>query len=232
MDIAMKKSVIIVAGGSGVRMGSQLPKQFLLLQGKPVIWHTLTRFLESFEVLEIVLVLPTAHIAFGKQLIDQYFPDKGIRLIVGGASRFESVRNGLQAVEPGGIVFVHDGVRCLLSTSLIHRCYQVALEHGSAIPAVAATDSIRVVSGLENRVADRNQIRLIQTPQTFTTDLLKEAFLHAVHNQFTDEATVVEAMGTPVYLVEGEYENIKITRPTDLLLAEAILQQPSAFDPS
>jgi 2-C-methyl-D-erythritol 4-phosphate cytidylyltransferase len=179
-----------------------------------------------------VLVLPEAHWELGNQLLEAYFPGKAIRMVVGGSTRFESVRNGLQTIEPGGIVFVHDGVRCLLSALLIQRCYQHALEYGSAIPAVVATDSIRVVSGSENQVADRNQIRLIQTPQTFRSDLLLEAFGKATHNQYTDEATVVEAMGMPVYLVDGEYENIKITRPTDLLLAAAIIQQSSSLDPS
>lgn len=228
----MKKTAIIVAGGTGARMGTQLPKQFLLLAGKPVLWYTLQRFLESFADVEIVLVLPEAHWELGKQLLEVNFPDQNIRMVVGGSTRFESVRNGLQTIEPGGIVFVHDGVRCLLSVSLIQRCYQHALEFGSAIPAVVATDSIRVVSGLENKVADRNQIRLIQTPQTFRADLLLEAFGKATHNQYTDEATVVEAMGKPVYLLEGEYENIKITRPIDLLLAAAILQSSSSLDPS
>ena len=213
-------------------MGTQLPKQFLLLEGKPVLWYTVQRFLESFTDLEIVLVLPEAHRELGNQLLEAYFPGKAIRMVVGGSTRFESVRNGLQTIEPGGIVFVHDAVRCLLSAQLIQRCYQHALEYGSAIPAVVATDSIRVVSGSENQVADRNQIRLIQTPQTFRTDLLLEAFSKATHNQYTDEATVVEAMGIPVYLLDGEYENIKITRPTDLLLAAAILQQSSSLDPS
>jgi 2-C-methyl-D-erythritol 4-phosphate cytidylyltransferase len=228
----MKKTAIIVAGGTGARMGTQLPKQFLLLAGKPVLWYTLQRFLESFSDVEIVLVLPEAHWELGNQLLEAYFPSKAMRMVVGGSTRFESVRNGLQTVEPGGIVFVHDGVRCLLSPLLIQRCYQQALEYGSAIPAVVATDSIRVVSGSVNQVADRNQIRLIQTPQTFRTDLLQEAFGKATHNQYTDEATVVEAMGMPVYLLDGEYENIKITRPTDLLLAAAIIQQSSSLDPS
>ena len=172
----MKKTAIIVAGGTGARMGTQLPKQFLLLEGKPVLWYTVQRFLESFSDLEIVLVLPEAHWELGNQLLEAYFPGKAIRMVVGGSTRFESVRNGLQTIEPGGVVFVHDGVRCLLSALLIQRCYQHALEYGSAIPAVVATDSIRVVSGSENQVADRNQIRLIQTPQTFRTDLLLEAF--------------------------------------------------------
>ena len=228
----MKKTAIIVAGGTGARMGTQLPKQFLLLEGKPVLWYTVQRFLESFSDLEIVLVLPEAHWELGNQLLEAYFPGKAIRMVVGGSTRFESVRNGLQTIEPGGVVFVHDGVRCLLSALLIQRCYQHALAYGSAIPAVVATDSIRLVSGSENQVADRNQIRLIQTPQTFRTELLLEAFSKATHNQYTDEATVVEAMGIPVYLLDGEYENIKITRPTDLLLAAAILQQSSPLNPS
>lgn len=226
----MKTTAIIVAGGSGTRMGSIMPKQFLLLQGKPVLYYTLQSFFNGLEDISIVLVLPKAHWELGKELVDTYFPEKSIQLVEGGESRFESVRNGLGVIEHEGIVLVHDGVRCLLSTGLIRRCWQHAIHVGSAIPAVTATDSIRWVSGTEHKVMNRDEIRLIQTPQTFQVPLLKEAFAKAGHTQFTDEATVLEAMGIPVSLVEGEHENIKITRPTDLILADAILQQRSALE--
>lgn len=226
----MKTTAIIVAGGSGTRMGSIMPKQFLLLQGKPVLYYTLQSFFSGLEDISIVLVLPKAHWDLGKELVDTYFPEKSIQLVEGGESRFESVRNGLGVIEHEGIVLVHDGVRCLLSTGLIRRCWQHAIHVGSAIPAVTATDSIRWVSETEHKVMNRDEIRLIQTPQTFQVPLLKEAFAKAGHTQFTDEATVLEAMGIPVSLVEGEYENIKITRPTDLILADAILQQRSALE--
>lgn len=226
----MNTTAIIVAGGSGTRMGSIMPKQFLELRGKPVLWYTIQSFLSSLEDISIVLVLPRAHWEAGQDLVSTYFPEKPIQLVEGGASRFESVRNGLDAVEHEGIVLVHDGVRCLLSTGLIRRCRQHAIHAGSAIPAVTATDSIRLVSGSESRVMNRDDIRLIQTPQTFQVQLLKQAFAKASHTAFTDEATVLEAMGIPVSLVEGEYENIKITRPADLILADAILQQRSALE--
>ena len=137
--------------------------------------------------------------------------------------RFYSVKNGLKLVDKNAIVFVHDGVRCLVDESLIKRCYNQAVAMGSAIPAVAATDSIRIVDGVNNKVADRSNVRIIQTPQTFQSNLLLEAFEQDFDDAFTDEATVVEAMGKPVFLCEGDYKNIKITRPVDLLVAESIL---------
>lgn len=226
----MKTTAIIVAGGSGTRMGSILPKQFLLLQEKPVLWYTIQSFLIALPDISIVLVLPKAHREAGQELVDTYFPAAAIQLVEGGETRFESVRNGLGVIEHEGIVLVHDGVRCLLSAELIRRCWQHAMHAGSAIPAVTATDSIRWVSGSEQKVMNRDEIRLIQTPQTFQVPLLKQAFENASHTQFTDEATVLEAMGISVSLVEGEYENIKITRPADLILADAILQKRSALE--
>jgi len=226
----MKTTAIIVAGGSGTRMGSIMPKQFLLLQEKPVLWYTIQSFLIALQDISIVLVLPKAHWEAGQELVDNYFPKAAIQLVEGGETRFESVRNGLGAIEHEGIVLVHDGVRCLLSAELIRRCWQHAVHTGSAIPAVTATDSIRWVSGSEHKVMNRDEIRLIQTPQTFQVPLLKQAFANATHAQFTDEATVLEAMGIAVSLVEGEYENIKITRPADLILADAILQKRSALE--
>ena len=219
----MKKFVVIVAGGSGLRMGGAIPKQFLLLQNKPLLWHSVTAFLTAFSDVEIVLVLPKEHMLLGKQIADTFTTK--IIIVEGGATRFESVKNGLRLVNNGSIVFVHDAVRCLVSVDLIMKCYEQALVKGSAIPAVAATDSIRIVNGSASFVADRNNVRIIQTPQTFKSDVLLAAYKQPFKNGFTDEATVVEAFGKQVFLIDGDYNNLKITRPIDLLIAEKILEQ-------
>jgi 2-C-methyl-D-erythritol 4-phosphate cytidylyltransferase len=149
--------------------------------------------------------------------------------VAGGETRFHSVKNGLALVSEPSIVFVHDGVRCLVTADLIKRCYQQALEKGSAIPAVRATDSVRLIVSDSHQPADRDNVRIIQTPQTFQAQLLLSAFDRDYEEAFTDEATVVEAAGQKVWLIEGEYENIKITRPADLLVAETILRDRSAL---
>lgn len=220
----MEKFAVIVAGGSGLRMGSDTPKQFLLLQGKPVLWHTLNQFLNAYDDLKCILVLPQEHIAKGEE-IKEMFKKEGdrIEITIGGPTRFHSVQNGLKMVNENAIVFVHDGVRCLVDGVLIKRCYEQAVVMGSAIPVVAATDSIRISNGTQHKVADRNNVRIIQTPQTFQSNLLLEAFNQDYLDAFTDEATVVEAMGKPVFLCDGDYNNIKITRPVDLLVAESVL---------
>jgi 2-C-methyl-D-erythritol 4-phosphate cytidylyltransferase len=219
----MKKYAVIVAGGSGQRMGAAMPKQFLLLAGKPLLWYSVSAFLESFDEMGIILVLPKDSIAEGEKIAAGLGATAKIQITEGGTTRFHSVQNGLALVKEPSIVFVHDGVRCLVTPSLIRRCYEQALEKGSAIPAVAATDSIRIVEGSNNTVADRNNVRIIQTPQTFKSNLLLPAFKTAYKDSFTDEATVAEAAGNAIYLIDGEYDNIKITRPADLLVAEKIL---------
>ncbi|MCA6450242.1 MAG: 2-C-methyl-D-erythritol 4-phosphate cytidylyltransferase [Chitinophagaceae bacterium] len=225
----MKKYAVIVAGGSGQRMGTSIPKQFLLLQGKPLLWYSLQVFLQAFDDLQIILVVPGDNLAEGERLAKELDGNTRIRVITGGSTRFHSVQNGLACVTSPSIVFVHDGVRCLVSTDLIRRCYTQALEKGSAIPAVAATDSIRVVEGASHLVMDRNRVWIIQTPQTFRSELLLPAFQRDYTEGFTDEATVVEASGEAVYLIDGEYTNIKITRPVDLLVAERILADRSSL---
>ncbi|MES2005199.1 MAG: 2-C-methyl-D-erythritol 4-phosphate cytidylyltransferase [Bacteroidota bacterium] len=219
----MKKYAVIVAGGSGHRMGATIPKQFLLLRGKTLLWYSLQTFLRSFDDMQVILVLPEENITEGEKLTTGLQAVNRIRITAGGATRFDSVKNGLALIKEPSIVFVHDGVRCLLTEQLIHRCYEQALAKGSAIPAVAAIDSIRLVQGEANEVVDRNLVRIIQTPQTFQSDLLLKAFQTDHKDSFTDEATVVEASGNKVFLIEGEYENIKITRPADLLIAEQVL---------
>lgn len=221
----MKKYAVIVAGGAGVRMGAQLPKQFLLLRNKAVLWHTLNAFLAAFNDVKIILVLPAQHIEAGQEIIATLAAPERVEITAGGDTRYQSVQSGLQLVEKDAVVFVHDGVRCLVTPALIQRCYTAALEKGNAIPAIAAVDSIRIDTGTGNEVMDRSKVRIIQTPQTFLTDQLLEAFERPYEPSFTDEATVVERLGIAIHLVEGESTNIKITQPLDLLIAEKILEE-------
>ena len=217
----MKKFAVIVAGGSGTRMKSSTPKQFLLLHGKPLLWYTIQAFLQAYNDMQIILVLPAAHI---HSEIMQSLLNERIMTTAGGETRFHSVQNGLKLVERNSLVFVHDGVRCLISPDLIRRCGEQAEKCGSAIPAVTATDSLRIEVNRKHTVIDRQAVRLIQTPQTFRSEIIIPAFEQPYSEAFTDEATVVEAIGKEVCLIEGEYENIKVTRPADLLFAEYILQ--------
>jgi 2-C-methyl-D-erythritol 4-phosphate cytidylyltransferase len=219
----MVKYAIIVAGGTGTRMGGSLPKQFILLKNKPILYYTLKTFLEAYEDLQIILVLPVNYTDMGQEIIDAYFDKDRIKIMAGGDTRFQSVKNGLSLVEKESIVFVHDGVRCLLTKKLIERCYQQALATGTAIPAIVSKDSIRLITADGNEAIDRNFVMLIQTPQTFHSRIILPAFQIDYKDKFTDEATVVEAYGMKVSLVEGEENNIKITRPVDLMLAEKIL---------
>jgi 2-C-methyl-D-erythritol 4-phosphate cytidylyltransferase len=212
-------------------MNSAVPKQFLLLQGKPALWHTVNTFLSAYADMSVILVLPGAHLLEGESLKESFSSAASrITVVSGGDTRFGSVKNGLKCVTEPSIVFVHDGVRCLVSAGLIRRCYEQAVEKGSAIPAVSATDSIRITEGENHRVADRKNIRIIQTPQTFRSEVLIPAFEQEYQEAFTDEATVVEAAGHKVFLIEGEYENLKITRPADLLLADRILKERSSAE--
>jgi 2-C-methyl-D-erythritol 4-phosphate cytidylyltransferase len=220
----MKKFAVIVAGGSGSRMQSAVPKQFLELNGRPVLWYTLQAFLQAYDDMQIILVLPANYVATGEQIISDLKATPRIQITEGGATRFHSVKNGLALVDDDSIVFVHDAVRCLVSTALIHRCYEHALEYGNAIPAVPATDTIRIDNGSGPEAVDRNKIFAIQTPQTFQSSILKPAFDIDYRESFTDEATVAEAAGVKIHLVEGDSNNIKITRPVDLLVAKMMLE--------
>jgi 2-C-methyl-D-erythritol 4-phosphate cytidylyltransferase len=219
----MKKVAVIVAGGSGSRMNTALPKQFLLINGKPVLYYTINTFLEAYDDLEVLLVLPEEYISAGQEIIDAFFDYKRIKITTGGSKRFYSVQNGLKLITEESIVFVHDGVRCLLSTDLVKRCYEAAMKFGSAIPVIDSKDSVRILTVEGNEPVDRSTIKLIQTPQTFHSKILLPAFAIDYKDKFTDEATVVEAFGLKVHLVPGEENNIKITKPVDLIFAEKIL---------
>jgi 2-C-methyl-D-erythritol 4-phosphate cytidylyltransferase len=223
----MKKYAIIVAGGTGTRMGRAIPKQFLLLHDRPVLYYTLRAFLEAYNDLEIILVLPEEYSDMGKEIIDAWFDYSRIQVTFGGETRFHSVQNGLKLVQEESVIFVHDAVRCLVTTELIQLCFEHTLQMGSAVPVIRSKDSVRILNeeGNDNEVLDRNKVVLVQTPQTFHSKILLPAFQIDYKERFTDEATVVEAFGLKISLVEGDEDNIKITRPVDLLIAEALLEE-------
>jgi 2-C-methyl-D-erythritol 4-phosphate cytidylyltransferase len=219
----MIKYAIVVAGGTGTRMGGNIPKQFILLKDKPILYYTLKTFLDAYRDLQVILVLPVDHTDMGQEIIDAYFDKDRVRITAGGDTRFQSVKNGLSLIEEESIIFVHDGVRCLLSKALVSRCYAQALKTGTAIPAIPSKDSIRLVTEEGSEGLLRENVMMVQTPQAFHSKILLPAFQIDYKDKFTDEATVVEAFGIKVSLVEGEEGNIKITRPIDLVLAEHIL---------
>lgn len=222
----MKKIALIVAGGNGSRMNNSIPKQFLLLKNKPVLYYSIKAFLDAYEDIEIILVLPQEHIGKGQEIIDGYFDVSKFKITAGGRTRFHSVQNGLSLIKnEEAIIFVHDGVRCLLTKDLIKRCYDAALELGTAIPTVECKDSVRLLTNNGNKILNRRKVKLVQTPQTFHSKILLPAFSIDYKEHFTDEATVVEEFGLKINLIEGEVNNIKITTPVDLELAEILLPE-------
>ncbi len=217
---------IIVAGGTGSRMQSTTPKQFLLLAGKPLLCHTLDRFFEALPGGEIILVLPGDQVPVWEALCQEYQYHKQVLVTAGGDTRYGSVKNGLaRAGQQDAIIAVHDGVRPLITTALIRTLFEAAAEQGNAIPAVSLKDSIRLLTGEGSKAVDRGQYRAVQTPQCFKAPQLFEAYQLPFQAHFTDDASVVEAAGFPLHLVEGDPENLKITTPVDLKLAEAILEE-------
>ncbi|MDP9229573.1 MAG: 2-C-methyl-D-erythritol 4-phosphate cytidylyltransferase, partial [Bacteroidota bacterium] len=192
---------------------------------KPLLYYTLKTFLDAFDDLQVILVLPVAYTELGKEIIDGYFDSERIRITGGGNTRFQSVKNGLLLLEEESIVFVHDGVRCLLSTDLIHRCYKQAVETGSAVPVIQSRDSTRLISEDGNEALERDKVMIVQTPQTFHSGILIPPFSIDYKDKFTDEATVVEAYGLKISLIDGEENNIKVTTPIDLWIAEKLLDE-------
>jgi 2-C-methyl-D-erythritol 4-phosphate cytidylyltransferase len=220
----MKKFALIVAGGSGTRMGTDIPKQFLELNGKPILMHTMERFAGYDPAIEITLVLPNAQFDYWRELCRKHRFHLSHHLVGGGNSRFQSVKNGLDSLPSEGIVFIHDGVRPLVSEATIRNCEHTTLEKGNALPVIPVIESIRQLTFEGSQHADRNQYRLVQTPQTFTLELIKKAFGQEESPLFTDDASVCEAMGEHIHLVDGNPENIKITQPSDLKIAALFLQ--------
>lgn len=214
---------IIVAGGRGSRMGSELPKQFLPIGGKPVLMHTLEAFYNYNAQVQLILALPVDQQTYWAQLCSEHHFTIPHQVVDGGETRFHSVLHALSFVEGDGLVAVHDGVRPFVHPDTIDRCFASAFEHGAAIPVVDVVDSMRKVSGETSKAVSRADYRLVQTPQVFDITLLKNAYRQPYQPSFTDDASVVEAFGHDIALTAGNRENIKITTPFDLIIAEALL---------
>lgn len=225
--------VIIVAGGKGLRMGTDIPKQFLPVNGKPILMRTIERFKAYNNTLQIVLVLPREQHSYWKSMCSDHHFDIACRLADGGTTRFESVKNGLMLIpdEAKGVVGVHDGVRPFVSEAVIGRCFDAARKSKAVIPVVPVIETLR---RLEHNGAGENVLRdayrLVQTPQTFDIALLKKAYRQPYQDAFTDDASVTEAMGQVVTMVEGNRENIKITTPFDMMMAETLAQREDSGD--
>ena len=218
----MKKYIIIVAGGKGLRMGGDIPKQFLPVCGKPVLMRTLEAFHVYDASIHLILVLPVSQQAYWKRLCEEYQFNLAHEIADGGETRFHSVKNGLALIKEDGLVGVHDGVRPFVSQEVIARCYDEALSLKAVIPVVGVVETVRHLTEGGSETVPRNQYKLVQTPQVFDVALLRRAYEQTYTDMFTDDASVVEALGEKVYLVEGNRENIKLTTPFDLKLAELL----------
>lgn len=221
----MKKYIIIVAGGKGLRMGGEIPKQFLPIGGKPVLMRTMEAFHAYDAEIQIVLVLPVAQQAYWKELCDQYTFALPYRLADGGETRFHSVKNGLDTIptDEEALVGVHDGVRPFVSAEVIARCYAEAARVGAVVPVTDVVETVRhLEDGGGSTTVNRDEYKLVQTPQVFSLSLLKQAYAQPYVPAFTDDASVVEALGHEVTLVQGNRENIKITTPFDLVVGRSM----------
>ncbi len=221
----IKKYAIIVAGGSGSRMKASVPKQFLPLGNKPILVHTIEKFLQ-INNLSIVLALPADAIAYWQKNSTLYFSDLSrLKVVEGGKTRFQSVKNALFSIEANvGLVAVHDGVRPFVTTEIIEKSFDLASQNSSAVVCVDSKDSVRLLDESGNRAIDRKNVKLIQTPQTFDLEILKKAYEVEDNDIFTDDASVVEHFGRAIHLMEGDYKNIKITSPEEMEIAEIFLK--------
>jgi len=222
-----KEYALIVAGGKGTRIKSKLPKQFLELNGLPILIHTINAFYRYSEKITIILVLPEDDFSTWESVCKKHSFQKNIILQKGGDSRFQSVKNGLEKIEGDGLVAIHDGVRPLVSEDIIGASFRLAAVHQSAVAAVRLKESIRMTDQDNTKAMDRSRFRLIQTPQTFQVDLIRSAYQMKEDASLTDDASVAERAGHIISLFEGSYENIKITTPEDLIVAEALLNKKS-----
>lgn len=225
MAMSQPKSVIVVAGGKGLRMGIDLPKQFIPIGGKPVLMHTLQAFYDYDDQINIILVLASSYPDYWATLCEEYNFTIPHKITFGGETRYHSVKNGLKLVT-GDVVAVHDAARPFLSAQLIHRCFENIENKKAIIPAIDAVDSLReMTDNTHSRIIDRTKIKLVQTPQVFLTEVLKRAYLQDFDPSFTDDASVVESIGVDVHLVQGETTNIKITNLLDLNIAKLLLEK-------
>lgn len=219
----MELYVVIVAGGSGKRMGAEIPKQFLELAGRPVLMHTIERFRSFNDAIEIITVLPENQLRHWLELQKKYSFTIPQTIVKGGSHRFFSVKNGLMFVNVPGLVAIHDGVRPFVSIDTIKRCFETAEKLGNAIPSISPTESLRQLTEGGSHPINRLQVKQIQTPQVFNAELIKKAYLQEYRPEFTDDATVLEKTGEKINLIDGNRENIKITNPEDLLISTALL---------
>ena len=220
----MKKFAIITAGGTGSRMGSNIPKQFLNIAGIPILMHTIRVFKETDPEIKIILVLPENQHNYWNELCQEHAFISDYPTTNGGRTRFHSVKNGLEKINEESLIAIHDGVRPFVNPAVIKQSYKFAEKYGNAIPAIPINESVRIKDGDESRIIERKYLRIIQTPQTFRYSILEKAFKQDYHESFTDDATVVEAMGEKIHIIEGNIENIKITRKIDLKIAEAMIR--------
>ncbi|EJX07664.1 2-C-methyl-D-erythritol 4-phosphate cytidylyltransferase [gut metagenome] len=218
------KYALIVAGGKGLRMGSDIPKQFLQIGGKPILMHTLDTFYAYDSDVKIILVLPHSQQEYWKQLCVEYQFQIPHTLVDGGETRYHSVKNGLAMVQGSGLVAVHDGVRPFVSREVLARCYDLAEKYQAVVPVIGVVETIRCLQNGESVTVPRNEYCLVQTPQVFDIKLLCKAYEQSFTSDFTDDASVVEAMGVKVTLTEGNRENIKITTPFDLKIATVLVE--------
>jgi 2-C-methyl-D-erythritol 4-phosphate cytidylyltransferase len=219
-----QKTAIIVAGGSGSRMNAGIPKQFLLLGGKPMLMHSIEAFHNAFAGISIILVLPAAQFAAWRLLCDQFSFTHPLQLVAGGETRFHSVKNALSAIGNEGLVAIHDGARPLVSEALIRSAFLTAEQFGNCVPVIPVNQSLRILEGDRNRAVNRQEYCVAQTPQVFHAAVIKKAYVQEFHERFTDDATVVESMGEIIHLVDGDPVNLKITHPYDLAAAEILLE--------
>ncbi|MEZ5046846.1 MAG: 2-C-methyl-D-erythritol 4-phosphate cytidylyltransferase [Chitinophagaceae bacterium] len=216
---------IILAGGKGQRMESDRPKQFMLLQGRPVIVYSIDCFLRFQKDIQLIIVHPSEFEQEIRLMLNKYFPSNNFKFIEGGDTRFQSVKQGLKCVEKEGIVFIHDAARPFIDSHLLNRCLEQALHHGNAIPAIRVKDSLRKTHRKGSEAVDRNLFLVIQTPQTFQYNILQKSFEQTESTSFTDDASVIEKAGYTIHIVEGLEKNIKITTPFDWLLAACIVHE-------
>jgi len=221
------KIAIIVAGGKGMRMQADIPKQFIEIHGKPILMHTLEAFYKYDDCIQLILVLPTTQQKFWKELCIKHAFNIPHQIVSGGETRFQSVLNGVDLIKIPALVAVHDGVRPFVSVETIKRCFDEAGIHGTAIPVIDLVDSIRQITDTGSQSVDRMNYKLVQTPQVFDSEILKKAYKQDFSPLFTDDASVVEALGMKITLVEGNRENIKITTAFDLVLAKTIFKSYS-----
>ena len=223
----MKRSVVIVAGGKGLRMGTAIPKQFLLLAGRPVLMHTIEIFYNFDSDMQIVVVLPSEQQGFWKELCEKHQFNLSHEVISGGETRFHSVKNGLSLVADGMIVGIHDGVRPLVSSEVLSVCYETAERQRAAFPVIPVIDSLRKKTSEGSVMVDRSEYFQVQTPQVFHSDMIKKAYLSPFSEQFTDDVSVLESAGEKAVEVPGCRENIKITGEVDLVIAEEMIERRS-----